>query len=279
MQIPIILETDFGYNDPYVGIMKGVIKNINPGAEIIDLTHGIPEFDIGSGAYALYTSFKYFPENSVFTIVIDPGVGSSRKPILIDACKQFFIGPDNGIIYPVVESCSQAGSFHYIRIIDPEKLLIKVSEITGKPVFSLSKTFHGRDIFAPSAALLSLNVNPEEFAPTTIKPNNIVKYNLYHSVEKNGLICFRPIYIDRFGNIALSIAFKEFASILESYGEISFETIEGGKYTGVIGSTFSDVPSGSIVLYSNSFGFLEIGINKGSAVDVIGKPDLICFKH
>ena len=279
MQTPIILETDFGYNDPYVGIMKGVIKTINPRAEIIDLTNGIPPFDIGWGAYVLYTSHKHFPENSVFTVVIDPGVGSSRKSILVNACKQFFIGPDNGVIFPVVKACSKIGSLNYIRIIDPQKLLIKVSKITGKLNFSFSKTFHGRDIFAPSAALLSLDADPGEFAPETLEMKDLVKYRLFYSEKKDELICFRPVYIDRFGNIALSITFKDFVSILKPSGEILFVTEKGNKYIGVIGSTFSDVPPGGIVLYSNSFGFLEIAINKGSAYDLIGKTELVCFKH
>ncbi|MCE4615271.1 MAG: SAM-dependent chlorinase/fluorinase [Desulfurococcales archaeon] len=279
MHNPIILETDFGYDDPYTGIMKGVIKTINSNAEIIDLTQGIPPFDINAGAYVLYTSYKFFPENSIFTVVIDPGVGSSRKPILAKACKRYFVGPDNGVLYSVIRSCYNNKSLDFIKVINSGMLLNKVSMLAGYFDLHLSNTFHGRDLFAPAAALVSMGEEITEFAPTSISLSDIVKYELIYNIEKDGLICFRPIYADRFGNVALSTVFKDFVSRHKMSGKVLFITSEGDKFTGVIGSTFSDVPSGSIVLYPNSFGFLEIAINKGSAAKLIGKPELICFKN
>jgi S-adenosylmethionine hydrolase len=276
---PIILETDFGYKDPYVGIMKGVIKFINPKADILDLTHGIPPFNIGSGAYTLYVSYRYFPNDSIFTVVIDPGVGSNRRPIIAKACGKYFVGPDNGVLYSVMKSCLHEGSLEYIKEIDPDKLIRETYKISEKLSLKVSKTFHGRDIFAPSAALVSIDVHVDDFTSQDIDLSDIVRYDLFFSVKREGLDCFKPIHIDRFGNIALSTLFDNFVSKYFNYRQIEIRTSEGKQFTATLASTFSDVKPGKLLLYSNSFGFLEIAVNQGSASQIVGTPELICFKH
>jgi len=136
----ITLLTDFGIEDPYVGIMKGVILSINKNVRIVDLSHSIPPQDIISAGFTLNSSFSYFPEKTIHLAVVDPGVGSKRSPILIETEKYFFIGPDNGI---------------FSSILSGDKVQ-KIVELTNSSYFlsDISSTFHGRDIFSPAAAHL-----------------------------------------------------------------------------------------------------------------------------
>jgi len=140
----ITLTTDFGHRDPFVGIMKGVIAGINPKAQVIDLTHGIPPQDVMAAALALRHSVAYFPRDSIHVVVVDPGVGGSRRPLLIESAGNYFIGPDNGVLSLATAA---AESLQVFELSNPDYRL--------EPT---SATFHGRDIFAPAAAHLSLGV-------------------------------------------------------------------------------------------------------------------------
>ncbi|MFO7912286.1 MAG: SAM-dependent chlorinase/fluorinase, partial [Desulfotignum sp.] len=149
---PITLLTDFGDIDPFAGILKGVILSINPKAVIVDLCHKIPPQDIGYGAVMLDTAMDYFPGGTIFCAVVDPGVGSSRRPVLVETSDYFMVGPDNGLLW-------QAARRNTIK---------NVVHLTRSRYFlsSISQTFHGRDIFAPVAAHLSAGVLPAAFGDT-----------------------------------------------------------------------------------------------------------------
>jgi S-adenosylmethionine hydrolase len=184
----ITLTTDFGTSDEYVGVMKGVILSKNPEAKIIDITHEIEPFNVEQAAIVIERAYKYFPRNTVHIGVVDPGVGGKRKEIIVYAQGHFFVGPDNGIFsFPLKGSKDVM-----VWEIERERLGIK----------EISSTFHGRDIFAPSAAILSLGNHPSEIGHPT---GEFVIIKELFPVERGEDIVGRVIYFDRFGNAVTNI--------------------------------------------------------------------------
>jgi S-adenosyl-L-methionine hydrolase (adenosine-forming) len=189
----IILLTDFGSTDPFTGIMKGVIKGIAPTVEIIDLTHEIPAGNVLRGAVTLWQSVDYFPIGSIFLSVVDPGVGTSRKPAVFrarikkDEPASLFVGPDNGLFSFLIKENAE------------------VWEITSQEYIlpNPSQTFHGRDIFAPAAAYLAKGVQPEEFGPPLHQPIRLPNPRLFSTPGKE--IHGEVLYSDKFGNILTSL--------------------------------------------------------------------------
>jgi len=182
---PIItLLTDFGSQDYFAAAMKGVILSINSAARIVDITHELPPQDIDAAAFNLLATYKDFPANTIHVAVVDPGVGSTRRAVLIECAGRFFVGPDNGIFSWV---CEREGNYRVIHL-------------TNENYFRhpVSATFHGRDIFAPVAAALSNGVAPEEFGPSI---ENLIHLDpLRPKILSDGEIEASIIYIDRFGN-------------------------------------------------------------------------------
>src|SRR5437588_5526710 len=182
---PIItLLTDFGSRDYFAAAMKGVILSINPAAQIVDITHETPPQDIQTAAFNLLATYKDFPANTIHVAIVDPGVGSTRRAVLIECAGQSFVGPDNGIFSWV---CEREGNYRAIHLTN--------ENFFRHPV---SATFHGRDIFAPVAATLSNGVTPEEFGPAI--ENLIHLESLKPKILSDGAIEASIIYIDRFGN-------------------------------------------------------------------------------
>ncbi len=227
----ITILTDFGYQDPYVGVMKGVILSIFPGANIVDISHDIPSFSIKHAAFSLFSYYKYFPENTVHLIVVDPGVGSLRKAIVVEAGNRYFVLPDNGIITYVWNHEEKKRAY----ILENDKYFLK-------PV---SNTFHGRDIFSPVSAYLSKGVDIENFGPSLDLPVLLPPLTLK---REKGCISGEIIYIDKFGNAVtniekdlipkespnLCIKIKDVCiqRILQYYGEAA-----KGERFGIFGST------------------------------------------
>ena len=249
---PVVLITDFGLRDPYVGVMKGVIKSINPGAEIIDLTHNVRKFDINAAAVILFVSAKYFPKGTIFTCVVDPGVGSSRRAILIVTRNYYLVGPDNGCLSLLAKEDGVIGVY------DVSESPFRLPEVSG--------TFHGRDIFAPIAAWLSRGIKPEQLGRPI---NEYVEIDIPAPMIRGNSVEGRIIYIDHFGNIMSNIK-KE---LVEKIG-----VKIGDKINVILGSrgfecpyvrSFSNVPEGEVACYINSWGYFEIGINKSSAADIL----------
>lgn len=244
----ITLLTDFGSKDPYVAIMKGVIKSIAPSVEIIDLTHDISKFNVEEAAYILLSSYKYFPKSTIHVVVVDPGVGSEREPILIRTKNYKFIGPNNGVLTP---AASEDGILE-VRVLENEDLFLK----------PISTTFHGRDIFAPIAAQLSKGLNCKVVGKT-LERERLKMLKSYIKPERvESKILGSIVYIDSFGNLITSIP----TEMLEaSYGCIVEVKIKSRKLKLPYYPSFSYVPKGKPLIYPGSLGRLEIGVNMGSA--------------
>src|SRR6266851_950005 len=144
----ITLTTDFGLSDHFVGVMKGVIAGIAPKARVIDISHDIAAYNVAEAAFVVSEAWPYFPKGTIHVVVVDPGVGSSRRPLLAEAGGHFFVAPDNGALSMIYEA-----SAHKVRVISNPKLMRK----------EISRTFHGRDVFAPAAAHLASGVAPAQF--------------------------------------------------------------------------------------------------------------------
>lgn len=185
----IALITDFGLRDAYVAAMKGVILSINPYAEIVDVTHGISQGDVGDAAFLLYKTYSFFPEKTIFLVVVDPGVGSRRKVLLVKTAHYFFVGPDNGVLSLAV--C--------------EDRIHEIIDVTNKDFFLMgrvSPTFHGRDIFAPVSAYLSKDTFLRKFGKPLTHINRI---GLPKSRMTKDTLTGQIIYIDTFGNLIINI--------------------------------------------------------------------------
>ena len=240
----IALTTDFGYKDPFVGIMKGVIAGINPQARIIDLSHGVAPQDIMGAALILRHSVNHFPRGSIHVAVVDPGVGGARRPILIEAAGNYFIGPDNGVLSLAL------GNKEPARII-----YLSNANYHRHPV---SATFHGRDIFAPVAAHIALGVDVTAFGEpvqdfTRIAWPGITK----SSAGLHGEI----VYIDGFGNLFTNVTERELEDLPVDKLAISVGDVVIQGLT----AYYSAGGKGSCVALINSWGLLEIAVYQGDA--------------
>lgn len=247
----ITLLTDFGQKDWYVSSLKGVILGISPGSTVIDITHEIPPGDVFAGALVLREANRYFPGGTIHVAVVDPGVGTSRRAIAAKTEKYIFVGPDNGLLSLALEGARAVE----VRLIEREDLFLK-------PV---SRTFHGRDIFAPVAGHLAKG---GDFRMVGRCLNDWVRLSLPELKRGPGFVQGTVVYVDRFGNGITNIAQEELFQIgppeslkVELGGGL---TIPGVKYT------YGEVPEGWPVAYIGSSGKLEIGVNAGNARDALG---------
>ncbi len=240
MGIIITLLTDFGTVDGYVGAMKGVILSLAPEAQIVDLTHAIPAQDIRAGAWALDESARFYPAGSIHLAVVDPGVGSHRKALVIQCNEQFFIGPDNGVL-------SFAAAYpRRVRVLDQD-------EFFRHPV---SSTFHGRDIFAAVAGHLASGVSPDRLGSATVEWTQLERPAAHKRANR---ITGHVLHIDHFGNLITNISGELLGS------EEGWVVELPGLVIGRIHSTFSEVPVGQWVAYIGSGGMLELAIREEQA--------------
>lgn len=249
---PIItLLTDFGTQDYFVGAMKGVILSINPRARIVDITHKIPPQDIEAGAFNLLSVYKDFPDGTIHVGVVDPGVGSDRRAILIECAHQFFVGPDNGL-------------FSWVRQREGK---YRARQLTNREFFreELSTTFHGRDVFAPVAAHLSSGHAPEEFGPVV---QDIVSLDHLEPAISGDHIEGRIIHIDRFGNCITSLSASHFGNQL---GAGACLTVNGRKVTGIreFFSQAKPLTDEALFMILGSAGFVEIAAQSASAASIL----------
>jgi len=236
------MTTDFGYKDPFIAEMKGVILSINRNASIIDLTHDIQTFNIDEAAFVINSSYKYFPDGSLHIVVIDPGVGSSRRAMIIRSDKHYFVGPDNGV---------------FSLILNGDKLARCVEIANAKYVLKMqSPTFQGRDIFAPAAAWLSSGVDLSEIGPEIEDPT-LIAFPI-PQISEAGLTG-EVIYVDRFGNAITNITERDLAKI----GDDWVMQLEGLIPT--LSKYYSELQIGKLGCLVNSSGHLEIFSYRGSA--------------
>jgi S-adenosylmethionine hydrolase len=253
-QRPIItLTTDFGLNDHFVGTMKGVILSIAPEAEIVDICHSVQAFDILDGALALAQSYSYFPTRTTHLVVVDPGVGSARRPILACSDKYNFVAPDNGVL-----------SLMYAR---EERL--NVRHITAEHYFlqPLSNTFHGRDIFAPVAGYLAKGVDQEKFGNevTDFVRFNAPKPKAVDAKTLRGVV----LKVDRFGNLITNITPQD-APALFQMQPAAFKILVGKKEITTMRTNYAEGAPGEVFAILGSMGYLEIAANRGAAAQLSG---------
>ena len=244
--------SDFGLEDDFVGTCHGVIKKIAPAAEIIDITHGIRPGRILQGALTLANTLPYMPVG-VHLAVVDPGVGSSRRPLALrDAEGRYYVGPDNGLLVPAAE---RAGIVEAYELANPSYALSPVSP-----------TFHGRDLFAPAAAHIAAGVSIGELGPP-IAIDAIVHLETSDPVVKDKHISATVLGIDRFGNIALNLSSDDARLTPGTRVELS---ARGLQYFAVAARTFADASRGGLLLYEDSYGNLAVAVSRGSASELLG---------
>jgi S-adenosylmethionine hydrolase len=243
---PIItLLTDFGLKDPYVASMKGVILSINPQCTLVDITHQVHSHDIKEGAFILAQTYSTFPKGTIHVAVVDPGVGSPRKPILFVTKKYFFVGPDNGLFTMALkaETVKQA-----VLLTNQRLFLTKVSS-----------TFHGRDIFAPVAAYLSLGVKPEGFGPSIKSWREI---SIPDPAMKQGKLIGEIVHVDAFGNLVSNIDHKSLLRF--SKGQVFAVKIGQRTITGIKKGYWEGGKDEPMALIGSG-GLLEISVREGNA--------------
>lgn len=248
----IALLTDFGLRDPYVGAMKGAILTTCPEATLVDLLHEVEPHDVVAGALGLDAAYRHFPEGTVFVAVVDPGVGSDRRPIAVGAGGWLFVGPDNGLFTFVLDAHPQA-RVHLLA----NPLLCR------EP---LSAVFHGRDLFGPAAGHLARGLPLEEVGPAIVDPVRLaLPAKTRHSDAWTGAV----VHVDRFGNLTTNLMEAD----LETLGQRG----EGGRLEVRLGATalplvrtYADVPPGAPCALVGSSGRLEIAVNRGRADTLLG---------
>ncbi|MFQ5897625.1 MAG: S-adenosyl-l-methionine hydroxide adenosyltransferase family protein [Candidatus Methylomirabilia bacterium] len=240
----ITLTTDFGLRDPFVGVMKGVILGINRRVHLVDLSHNIAPQDVLEGALALEAAVPFFPPGTIHLAVVDPGVGSLRRPLAVAARGQQFVGPDNGLFTFVFG--------------EPGWRAVAL-EVAASRLPEVSRTFHGRDLFAPAAASLSLGTPLERLGPPLADP---VRLPWPGALWQEGALVGKVVHVDRFGNLITSIR----AADLEAFGrrESLAVEVQGREVGGVVGC-YADVKSRSAAALLGSSNRLEIFVREGSA--------------
>jgi S-adenosylmethionine hydrolase len=254
-RIPIItLTTDFGLNDHFIGAMKGVILGIAPEAQIVDISHAVQPFDILDGALTVSQAYSYFPSETVHMVIVDPGVGTTRRPIILTGDRHIFVAPDNGVL-----------SLVYAR-----EERISVRHVTAEHYFlqPRSNTFHGRDIFSPVAANLAKGVQPDRFGEEITdyvrfgapRPKPVDEKTLRGVVLK----------VDRFGNLITNITSQD-APQLFGIDPPPFKIAIGTKAPATrICTNYAEGSPGEVFGILGSMGFLEVAANRGSASQLLG---------
>jgi len=248
---PIItLTTDFGASDHLVGSMKGVILNINPAARIVDLNHGVVPFDVLDGALSLANAYQYFPSRTIHVVIVDPGVGTERRPILVSGEKQFFVAPDNGVLSMIFEreACT-------------------VRHITSEHYFlnPISPTFHGRDIFAPTAGWLSKTLQTEAFGEVI---TDFVRFTMPKAKSSGQAVKGVILRVDAFGNLMTNLMAEDIPIGALEGGAIKLAV--NGKQVLKFARTFASGNPGEPIAVLGSAGYVEIAVNRGSAARALG---------
>lgn len=273
-QIPLVtLTTDFGTADGYVGTMKGVILNIAPDARLVDITHHIAPQNVRQAAYALYTAYVFFPPHTVHLIVVDPGVGSARRPIALCTPAGAFVGPDNGIFSYVMANENEPVEA-IVELTDPRYRLPQVSH-----------TFHGRDIFAPAAAHLAAGVPITDLGPPARDPVTFPPPRLEIAPD---VITGEALHTDHFGNVVTSIGRLTWSgdalSLKEAKGKkqgaggkrrarfaaSESAIIVAGQEIAGVHRTYAEVEPSEVLALVGSKGYLEIAVREGNAARRLG---------
>jgi len=253
--VVITFLTDFGLQDDFVGTCHGVIKRIAPDADIVDITHGIEPTQVLQGALVLANTLPYMPEG-VHLAVVDPGVGTERKAVALRSGDgRLYVGPDNGLL---VLAADRLGGIEGAWQL----------ESTAYRLEPVSRTFHGRDIFAPAAAYLAGGLDPAELGHP-LEPGSLVRLEVPAPVTGDGFIRAHVVIVDRFGNVQLNLTPDDLSRAgIESGTQVEIE-VGLQRFYACAASTFADVRVGDIVLYEDAYGNIALAINVGNAAEMI----------
>lgn len=252
----ITLLSDFGLTDPYVAEMKGVVLSADPHLNIVDISHGIERHNIAMGSFILETALPYLPPGSIHVAVVDPGVGSGRLSLVVDCKKGILVGPDNGLLVRASERLGFKGAYQ-----------IDSRRFRGERI---SSTFHGRDVFARTAASLATGLKPTAVGS---KVKRLVRLDIpTASVARDAANC-SVLYVDSFGNVILNLTAEDIARLrLHSGDRITIRTPRR-RARGIIAKTYSDIPHSGLAMVQGSQGYLEIAMRESSAAARLGlKP-------
>jgi S-adenosyl-L-methionine hydrolase (adenosine-forming) len=249
---PILtLTTDYGTGDHLVGVMKGVILSINPDVQIVDITHQVIAHDILDGALTVGQAYKYFPPKTIHVVVVDPGVGTARRPILVASDQHYLVAPDNGVLSSVYDQTEALYAWH----------------ITSEHYFRqpVSNTFHGRDIFAPVAAWLSKNWQSSSFGePIT----DFVRFAIPKPKANGNAVKGVVMRVDTFGNLITNLKVEDAPAVVAA--DAKFTIRVGNGAVSKLVQTFAQGTAGEAFALIGSSGYLEISVNKGSAARTLG---------
>jgi S-adenosyl-L-methionine hydrolase (adenosine-forming) len=243
--------SDYGLEDEFVGVCHAVMLRIAPHLRVVDIHHNILRQDVRHGAVVLLQSIRYLPE-SVHLAVVDPGVGSSRRAVAIETGRgETFVGPDNGLLIPAAEL--SGGIRRAFEISDRRFLLTPVS-----------RTFQGRDVFAPAAAHIAAGVSPSELGPP-VDPSHLVRLDIPEAWVHDDHLHAEVLQVDRFGNLQMNIAREHLEKIAVDVGDNLEIRVEGHRLHVPFRETFADVAAGEYVLIEDSYSYASLSINKGDA--------------
>ena len=252
----ITFLSDFGLQDDFVGTCHGVIKSIAPEVEIIDVTHGISPQHILQGALVLANTTPYMPVG-VHLAVVDPGVGSSRRPLAMRSGDgRLFVGPDNGLLVPAAERLGGIEAVHELANAD-------------YALDSVSRTFHGRDLFAPAAAHLASGVELELLGPP-VAVDALARLDLPEPEIGESRIRATVLYIDRFGNVQLNLTREHLQRAEVPPGTVIEIELGLDRYYAVVARTFADARKGDVILYEDSYRNIALAISGGNAAELFG---------
>lgn len=243
--LPLItLTTDFGDQDGFVGAMKGVILSINPEAQIVDISHAVPRQDVAAGAMVLRNACPYFPQGTIHVAVIDPGVGSDREAVVVETAFALYVLPDNGLITLIDQ-------------ITPVQRVFAVTQ-RGFCLPDISRTFHGRDVFAPVAAHLSRGLSPEDVGPAM---TSFAELDLAEVTVGDDFVEGSVVYADLFGNCLTNIGPDHV-----SFDAFDWCLTHKGRRVSQLSHAYAAVPNGTPLMIQSSNGYLELAVNGGSAL-------------
>ncbi|TET72543.1 MAG: hypothetical protein E3J56_05175 [Candidatus Aminicenantes bacterium] len=246
----IALMTDFGKEDFFVASLKGTILKINPLARIVDITHRVPSFDVFASSFVLFSTFQYFPLQTIFLVIVDPGVGSSRKILLAETKNYFFIAPDNGVLSLVIEK----DEIKQIRKVTNEKFFLP----------NPSSTFEGRDKMAPVAAWLSKEVPCEEFGHEV---SHYKKVSEKRPQVRGNEILGRILYVDKFGNLITNVPFQMVDFLREKRNVEMISLFVKNTEILSFKKNYSSAKKGELLFLGGSLGLIEIAVREGSACE------------
>ncbi len=249
----ITLLSDFGLDDPYVAEMKGVILGANPDLNIVDISHGVERHNIAMGSFILEAALPYFPQGSIHLAVVDPGVGTERLPLVLHCERGILVGPDNGLL---VRASEKLG-FDRAYQIDTQQFKVE----------KISSTFHGRDIFARTAASLANGLKPTAVGNEV---KRLVRLDIPRVRISGGRANCTVLYVDSFGNVILNLADEHIAQLgIHEGNHVTIRT-KRRRFSGLVGETYSDLPRAQLGIIRGSQGYLEIAIRESSAAARLG---------